>query len=47
MFISLRESNCDGTHKESEIVMWCQATGIIYMRDIQREPEGKTMISMV
>lgn len=47
MFISLRESNCNGIHKKSETVMWCQSAGIIHKRDIQREPEGKTVISMV
>lgn len=47
MLISPREGNCNGIHKKSETVMWCQSAGIIHKRDIQREPEGETVISMV
>lgn len=47
MFTSLRERNCNGIHKKSERVMWCQSAGIVDKRDLQRQPEGKTVISMV
>lgn len=45
--ISLRDTNSDGIHKESDTVMWCQSAGVMYTRDTHREQEEKTMISRV
>lgn len=47
MFISLRESNCNGIHKKSEAVMWCQSAGIIHERDAERTRRKDSDISGV